>query len=74
MFKAIADWFNSVDALISPSYFYMDPKFNVLADYNSEVSRGILHTSEHKAKMIELQIQYNELIVKHARDNNMVVL
>lgn len=36
-----------------------DRDFYTLANYNSEVARGIVHTEEWKQKMAELQVQYN---------------
>ena len=35
-----------------------------LATYNAEVSRGLVHTPEWKAKMAEKQKQYNEEAMK----------
>jgi hypothetical protein len=39
-----------------------DEKFSPLATYNSEVSRGILHSVEYSEKMRKLQKEYNELM------------
>ena len=44
------------------SYPPMDDKFKRLADYNSEVSRGIVHTAEYDAAMAELQAEFNAWI------------
>ncbi len=49
----------------NPLFFKWDDKFNKLAIYNSEVSRGIIHTEEFKAKMAVLQEEYNQRIKKY---------
>ena len=36
-----------------------DPRFSVLATYNGEVARGIVHTEAWTKKMITLQEEYN---------------
>lgn len=38
----------------------MPREFDVLARYNAEVVRGIVHTPEWRAKMAELQERFNE--------------
>lgn len=37
----------------------MPDKFDELARYNSEVARGLVHTKKWKAKMAELQEEFN---------------
>ncbi len=39
-------------------------KFNALATYNSELSRGILHKEEYKRKMKDLQEEYDRKLKK----------
>jgi hypothetical protein len=38
-------------------------RFAVLARYNSEKDRGLVHTAEWKAKMVEEQRRFDEEIV-----------
>lgn len=42
-------------------------RIHVLADYNSEVARGLVHTEEWRAKMAEEQRWYNEAHLAWAR-------
>lgn len=35
-------------------------EYNLLATYNSEVARGIIHTKEYVEKMKKLQKEYNK--------------
>ena len=44
--------------------FLWKPEYNVLASYNSEVSRGVLHTNKWKEKMRQLQNNYNVFLKK----------
>lgn len=37
----------------------MPTKFFPLAEYNSEVARGLVHTKEHKRRMRALQEEFN---------------
>jgi hypothetical protein len=39
-----------------------DQKFKELADYNTRVSKGIVHTPEYDARMAELQAEFDEWI------------
>lgn len=43
-----------------PRRVLMPPKFEKLAWYNAEVSRGVTHTPEHAARMTALQAEYDE--------------
>jgi len=36
------------------------PEYELLADYNSEVSRGIVHTEEWREKMEEIQKDFDD--------------
>ena len=36
------------------------PEYDILAQYNAEVMRGILHTPEWKEKMRRIQKEYDE--------------
>ena len=40
----------------------MKKEFNELADYNTRVFKGIVHTKEYKKKMEKLQKEFNEII------------
>jgi predicted small metal-binding protein len=44
---------------------FWDDKFNALATYNAEVSRGIVHTLEWKHNMRYLQAEYNNKLRAH---------
>jgi hypothetical protein len=39
----------------------MSNKFDPLAWYNAECSRGIVHTPEYDARMADLQREWNEM-------------
>lgn len=39
---------------------FWEPQFQVLATFNSEVARGLLHSEEWKAKMAQTQRWYDE--------------
>ena len=53
--------------------FWSD-KYQILAVYNGEVGRGILHTDEHKEKMELLQEEYKEDQIKWANNNGWIVI
>jgi hypothetical protein len=45
---------------LSKKVKFWEPRFRVLAEYNSEVARGIIHTEAWKQKMAVLQREYDE--------------
>jgi hypothetical protein len=49
----------------------MPAKFHELADYNGEVSRGIVHTPAHMRRMAELQTEYNQWALDWATSQGM---
>ena len=46
----------------------MPQKFEVLAVYNAEVARGIVHTPEWDARMAALQAEYDQSDEDRIRD------
>ncbi len=55
-------WLHSLHELVRPKELFWEPRFEVLARYNSERSRGIKHNDVWVAEMEELQEQYNDKI------------
>ena len=43
----------------------MPGEFHVLATYNSEVARGLVHTPEWAARMAELQARFDRWAQEH---------
>ena len=41
---------------------FWEPRFDELARYNADVSHGLMHTSEHVARMKAMQADYNQKI------------
>jgi len=39
---------------------FWEERFQALADYNSEIWRGVLHTKEYDKSMEKLQSEYNK--------------
>lgn len=73
MLKRLVSWFNRVDyGYVSIPYHFT--KVNDLSVYNSEVSRGILHSSEYSQKMAELQMQYNLGLKRHYEVQGYIVI
>ena len=58
MLKRLIEWFNDVDSIIYGDKYYT-PNIGALAEYNAEVSRGIMHTEEYKEKLKALQKAYD---------------
>lgn len=44
--------------------------YDLLATYNSEVARGIVHTKEYSEKMMAIQKEYDEAIVNIIKIKN----
>jgi hypothetical protein len=42
-----------------------EPRFFALAQYNAEVSRGIIHTDEWQEKMHRMQNEYDAKVLAH---------
>jgi len=53
-------WLHSLHKLARSKDLFWEPRFEVLARYNSERSRGIKHDDDWIAKMEELREQYND--------------
>jgi len=53
---------------------FWKPEYEALAQYNSEVNRGILHTSVWKKKMAEIQTEYNKRQREFAEKKGMVII
>jgi len=45
---------------------FWDDKYIPLSTYNTEVSRGILHTDEYKKRMKIMQEEFMEEMTEHA--------
>ena len=64
MLKRLIEWFSWCYPL-APPYpplnldIFCSSRLSELAEYNTEVSRGIMHTEEHKEKMKALQEAYD---------------
>ena len=46
----------------APREEFWEQRFNALATYNSEVSRGLVHTPEYVRRMAVMQADYNAKI------------
>jgi hypothetical protein len=44
---------------------WWEPCFDLLATYNTEKSRGIVHTEKWRAYMCHVQKRYNEKVEQH---------
>lgn len=53
---------------------FWEERFQRLADYNSEVGRGIVHTEECSNAMKSLQNEYNDKMIKWAERNNISLI
>jgi hypothetical protein len=58
---------------VKPNEFWK-PEYDALAQYNAEVSRGLLHTEEWKIKMRGLQIDYDARGIVFAKRNGFLVV
>ena len=45
--------------------FFWEDRYNLLANYNSECERGIVHTDKYSKEMEELQIEYNKKLKEY---------
>lgn len=64
----------SILGLMNMGKKFWDDKFNILAVYNAEVSRGILHTQEYYEKMHLLQEEYDTKLREHCKREGIVVI
>lgn len=53
---------------------FWKPKYDALAQYNAEVSRGISHTKEWKEKMAKLQADYDARMREFAKKEGHTIL
>jgi len=54
--------------------FFWEERFQQLAEYNSEVGRGIVHTEKYDEIMAKMQKEYNEKKQKWIKKNDISLL